>query len=128
MPALPENTRSRTIYNTSYTHSISLTELEHVPKALICVGETGIIEWIEKDVAEERVERVLADHGLRIGDVEVVKIDEGGIVPGLIDTHTVRLDLVIDKGRPTGLIYSTHLNIPISALDLRYSSWTGWSN
>jgi guanine deaminase len=91
MPALPENTRSRTIYHTSYTHSISLTELEHVPKALICLGETGIIEWIEKDVAEEGVERVLADRGLRIEDVEVVKIDEGGIVPGLIDTHTVRL-------------------------------------
>jgi guanine deaminase len=90
MPALPENTRSRTIYHTSYTHSISLTELEHVPKALICVGETGIIEWIEKDIADDGVERVLADHGLRIGDVEVIKIDEGGIVPGLIDTHTVR--------------------------------------
>jgi hypothetical protein len=121
MPALPENTRSRTIYHTSYTHSISLTELGHVPKALICVGETGIIEWIEKDVADEGVERVLAAHGLRIGDVEVVKIDEGGIVPGLIDTHTVRL-FYKDKGRGAGLICSTHLNIPISELDLHYSS------
>jgi guanine deaminase len=89
MPASTVNTRSRTIYHTSYTHSISLTELEHVSKALICVGETGIIEWIEKDTADEEVERVLADHELRIGDVEVVKINEGGIVPGLIDTHTV---------------------------------------
>jgi len=92
MPTITENTRSRTIYHTSYTHSISLKELEHVPKALICVGETGITEWIEKDIGNEEVERILADHGLRIGDVEVVKIDEGGIVPGLIDTHTVRLD------------------------------------
>jgi len=91
MPATSGNTRSRTVYHTSYTHSISLTELEHVSKAFICVGETGIIEWIEKDIAIEDVERVLADHGLRTGDVEVVKIDDGGIVPGLIDTHTVRL-------------------------------------
>jgi len=98
MPTTSENTHSRTIYHTSYTHSISLTKLEHVPKALICVGKTGIIEWIEKDIAEDGLERVLADHGLRIGDVEVVRIEEGGIVPGLIDTHTVRL-LHKNKGR-----------------------------
>ena len=91
MSATSGNTRSRIAYHTSYTHSISLTELEHVSKALISVGETGIIEWIEKDIATEDVERVLADHGLRICDVEVVEIDVGGIVPGLIDTHTVCL-------------------------------------
>jgi guanine deaminase len=87
------NTRSRTVYYTAFTHSISLTELEHISKALICVGETGIIAWIEKDVSERDIDRVLADHGLRIEDVEVIKIDEGGIVPGLIDTHTVCLSL-----------------------------------
>lgn len=83
----------RTVYHTAYTHSISLTELEHVSKALICVGSTGVIEWIEKDISDEDVQRVLADRGLRIEEIEVVKIDEGGLVPGLIDTHTVSLCL-----------------------------------
>jgi guanine deaminase len=89
MPASPVNTR--TVYYTAYTHSVSLTELEHVPTALICVGETGIIEWTEKDISADGIEGVLADHGLRIGDVEVVTIGEGGLVPGLVDTHTVCL-------------------------------------
>lgn len=88
MPSSSANT-PRTVYQTAYTHSISLTELEHVSSSLICVGETGIIEWIEKDTREEDIERVSADHGLQVGDIEVVKITEGGIVPGLIDTHTV---------------------------------------
>lgn len=123
MPASLVNTR--TVYHTAYTHSLSLTELEHVPKALICVDKAGIIEWIKKDVGGDGVEGVLADHGLRIDEVEMVDIPEGGLVPGLIDTHTVRL-LLLPKKRV--LMRSTHHNTPISELDQHYSYWTGWSN
>ena len=115
----------RTVYHTSYTHSVSLTELEHVSQALICVGKTGLIEWIEKDIGDKDVERALADHGLRIGEIEVVKIDEGGIVPGLIDTHTVCL---LFKRESMKLINSMLHSILILGLDHHYSSWTGWSN
>jgi cytosine/adenosine deaminase-related metal-dependent hydrolase len=80
---------SHKVYQTAFTHSVSLTELEHVPRALICVDSTGVIEWIEKDIGDEEVDKVLADHGMT--DVEVIKIDQGGLVPGLIDTHTVCL-------------------------------------
>jgi hypothetical protein len=84
----------RTLYHTPLTHSISLTELVHLPRALICVspGPVGIIEWIEEDVEPSMLEQVASGHGVILadGDVEVVEIREGGgIVPGLVDTHTV---------------------------------------
>lgn len=81
----------RTIYHTAFTHSLSLTELEHATRALICVGATGIIDWIERNVRADQVEKVLADHGVQLEQdgAELVTIEEGGLVPGLIDTHTV---------------------------------------
>lgn len=82
-----------TVYYTALTHSVSLDRLEHLPRALFCVDESGIIEWIEKDVAPDSVERLLATHGA--ADVDVVRIDEGGLVPGLIDTHTVSPDSLL---------------------------------
>lgn len=84
-------TAKRTIYHTAFTHSLSLTQLEHASRALVCVGPTGIIEWIEKDVQAEQIDKVLADHEvqLRQDEAELVTISEGGLVPGLIDTHTV---------------------------------------
>lgn len=76
-----------TIYYSAFTHSLSLTELEHTSRSLLCVGETGIIEWIEKEVAASEVDKVVKEHG---GEkATLVRIDEGGLVPGLIDTHTV---------------------------------------
>lgn len=76
-----------TVYYTALTHSVTLTQLEHLPRALLCVNQAGIIEWIEKDVQADEVERVLAEHGAE--GVNVVRTDGGGLVPGLVDTHTV---------------------------------------
>lgn len=88
---LSNDTGMSTIYHTALTHSLSLTELEHLPQALLCVNECGIIEWIEKDVDTEKVDEVLKKYGAE--GVEVVRIDDGGLVPGLIDTHTVSCSL-----------------------------------
>ena len=92
-----------TIYYTALTHSLSLTELEHLPRALLSVNEAGIIEWIERDVTPEAVDEVLKDHNTR--DAKVVRIDEGGLVPGLIDTHTVSFPfaLVVRWGPSGGM-------------------------
>jgi cytosine/adenosine deaminase-related metal-dependent hydrolase len=87
------STEKRTVYHASFTHSLSLTRLEHASRALICVGPTGIIEWIEKYVGKDRVEEVLAGHGLGKEGVELVIVEEGGLVPGLIDTHTVSINV-----------------------------------
>lgn len=76
-----------TIYYTALTHSLSLTTLEHLPRSLICVGETGVIEWIEKDVSPDEVEGMIERR--KAGSAELVRIEQGGLVPGLIDTHTV---------------------------------------
>jgi hypothetical protein len=86
-------TAKRTIYHTAFTHSLSLTQLEHASRALVCVGPTGIIEWIEKDVQAEQIDKSLADHQVQLGQdgAELVTISQGGLVPGLIDTHTVSM-------------------------------------
>ena len=82
-----------TVYYTALTHSLSLTELEHLPRALISVNEAGIIEWVEKDVAPEEVDQVLKEHGAE--GASLVRVSEGGLVPGLVDTHTVSPSLRI---------------------------------
>ena len=79
----------KTIYIGSYVHSLQLTQLEHVERAIICVDGNGIIEWIE-NIAPEELQDVLAKYGLELDNVEVVELGtDEFLCPGLIDTHTV---------------------------------------
>lgn len=79
----------KTIYIGSYVHSLQLTQLEHVERAILCVGEKGIIEWIE-NIASEELQDLLAKYGLEPDNVEVVELSpDEFLCPGLIDTHTV---------------------------------------
>ncbi len=48
----------RTLYSTPLVHSVSRDELEILPRALVCVDSSGIIEWIEKDCPGGRVQEV----------------------------------------------------------------------
>ncbi len=43
----------RTLYSTPLVHSVSRDELEILPRALVCVDSSGIIEWIERIVLGE---------------------------------------------------------------------------
>jgi len=79
----------KTVYIGSYVHSLQLTQLEHVERAIICVDGNGIIEWIE-NIAPEELQDVLAKYGLESDNVEVVELSpDEFLCPGLIDTHTV---------------------------------------
>lgn len=89
---------TRTLYHTPLTHSLSPTHLQHLPRALLCVSPNGIIEWLEEDVDPTTIQDVALQHGVELGGGEaevvvvVVEIGEGGLVPGLVDTHTVSLE------------------------------------
>lgn len=92
---VPTAASARTIHRTAFVHSLSLTELEVVPDALICVGPEGGIEWVERlDESAGRIPfvEVLREFkrakGLE-GDLKGIWMKEGFMCPGMIDTHTV---------------------------------------
>jgi hypothetical protein len=85
----------KTLYHGTLIHSLSLTQLEVLPDALLCVSD-GIIEWLERGVEGSRIQEVAMGKGVILGDgdgeggVEVVVLGKGEVLcPGMIDTHTV---------------------------------------
>jgi guanine deaminase len=81
-----------TIYYGSIVTPESLTSLRAHPRALLAVNAQGIIDWLEEDVDSSMIRDVLAKKGLF--DVhDVVELKNGEfLMPGFIDTHTVRLN------------------------------------
>ena len=62
------------------------------PRALVVVGVDGTIDLLEKDVDEiENVKKILKDRYDGTSSVDLHELEEGDfIMPGFIDTHTVR--------------------------------------
>jgi hypothetical protein len=120
--------RSKTVYLGSYVHSVSLDQLEHVEHAIICVGETGVIEWIEHAGAED-LPAVSVRRGLVLDDIEVLELGPDEFLsPGFIDTHTVRMDV----RRRTGAVDhcadgSTRRSTQTMGLGTEYPSLSGWT-
>lgn len=84
------------IYLAGLVHSISLVELEYSEFSAVCVSQEGVIEWVEHlDIAwkgdedDTALDELLRLHGLNRRDVEVFRLKEGFLCPGLVDTHTV---------------------------------------
>jgi guanine deaminase len=95
-----------TLYHGTLIHSLSLTQLEVLPNALLCVSDTdGIIEWLERGVEGSEIQEVAARKGVILdGGVEVVVLGKGEVLcPGMIDTHTV-------SGVPTTTTTSTSMS------------------
>lgn len=81
-----------TLYHGTVIHSLSLTQLEVLPDALLCVSDReGIIEWLERGVEGSEIQEVAVRKGVILDDgVEVVVLGKGEVLcPGMIDTHTV---------------------------------------
>lgn len=85
------------VYYGAIIQSRSLTELDAWPRALLAIDASGVIAWIETDVSSSEVRDVAGRHGWDIGDSSTVEFIEGKkgewIMPGLVDTHTVRVRL-----------------------------------
>ena len=82
-------TASPLIFHGALITSQSPFLIKYIPHALIYI-QNGIIQWIEEGVAHDtQLEAALMAHGLQ--ESNVVKLQRGEfLLPGLIDTHTVR--------------------------------------
>ena len=69
----------------------TLSSYQTLPKCLICIEPSGDIAWVVDDVPDVKLQEVLAQKGLGELDVDFVSLKKGEfLVPGFIDTHTVR--------------------------------------
>ncbi len=58
--------------------------------APLAIGSSGHIDWIEEDVHESALQDVLARHASL--EAHIVCLGHGEfIIPGFVDTHTVRI-------------------------------------
>ncbi len=83
-----------TVYYGSVISSETISSYTASPRALLAVNPKGFIDWIEHDVDNSQVQRVLKhkfkDRGMNLVQVEFVELDDGEfLMPGLVDTHTV---------------------------------------
>jgi guanine deaminase len=85
--SLPE---LRTIFYGPVVNSISHSSFQALPRCLLAVGPSGQIDWIVEDVHESTLLDVLAQHGS--SDIPLVVLRHGEfLLPGFVDTHTVRM-------------------------------------
>lgn len=82
-------TAKSTIFYGSVINPISLVSYSASPLCLLAVDTLGNIDWLVDDVEPHNLQETLASKGYI--DSEVIALREGEfIIPGFIDTHTVR--------------------------------------
>ncbi|KAG1754407.1 hypothetical protein EDB19DRAFT_1823727 [Suillus lakei] len=80
-----------TVYYGPVINPQSVTDYLALPRCLICVSSQGDIEWIVENVESTKLNDVLAQHDCAPSDITLVCLKEGEfLMPGLVDTHTVR--------------------------------------
>lgn len=67
---------------------VTLETYSALPRALLSVDSSGVIDWVVEDVEPHELQNELARKGQI--DSDVFEISEGEfLIPGFIDTHTV---------------------------------------
>lgn len=80
---------SPTVFYGAVINPKSIADYQALPRCLLAVSKAGTIEWTVEDVVDSMVQEVMAQHGWV--DTEVIELKQGEfIIPGFIDTHTVR--------------------------------------
>jgi len=88
------------VYYGAVINPQTLTSYQALPNCLLSISPKGDIDWIVEDVLSSMVQETLIQKGCI--DLDVVTLKHGEfIMPGFIDTHTVR---------PINLIMSTFTN------------------
>jgi len=83
---------AKTIFYGPVINPESLSSFQALPRCLLAVDATGEIVWIEKDVSEAALNDVLAQHGS--DEIIPHNLKHGEfLLPGFVDTHTVRTRL-----------------------------------
>lgn len=84
-----ESITKSSIFYGAVINPISLQSYSVSPLCLLSVDAAGNIDWIADEVEPHNLQNVLASKGCL--DSEVIALREGEfIIPGFIDTHTVR--------------------------------------
>jgi guanine deaminase len=69
----------------------ALDSFDALPRALLAVDNDGEVAWLEEDVAPSALKETLAAHGVA-DTTQLVELRLGEfLMPGFIDTHTVRI-------------------------------------
>lgn len=73
-------------FHGAVVHSLSPSELEYLPEALLVVSPHGAIDFFEKNIKADDVPRFLQENDLQ---VNVISLDRGEyLMPGFVDAHT----------------------------------------
>lgn len=81
---------TRTIFYGPLVNPKSLSSFQALPRCLLAIGSSGHIDWIEEDVHESALQNVLAQHASLEARLVILRHGEF-ILPGFVDTHTVRI-------------------------------------
>jgi guanine deaminase len=80
-----------TAYYGPVINPLSLTDYLSLPQCLILVSSEGNIEEIYEDVQNSQVQELLVKHDYTGPGVSFTQLKDGKfLMPGFIDTHTVR--------------------------------------
>lgn len=82
------------VYYGAIIHTVDLTHLQALPRALLAISSDGLIAWLEPDVHPNSIQEFASNRGWTVGngDVELIVGAEGEwIMPGFVDTHTVSI-------------------------------------
>lgn len=80
---------ANTIFYGPVINPESPSSFQALPRCLLAIDATGEIVWIEKDVPEAALKDVLVQHGSDKIIPHTLKHGEF-LLPGFVDTHTVR--------------------------------------
>jgi guanine deaminase len=82
---------SATVYYGALVNPRALDSFDALPRALLAVDNDGEVAWLEEDVAPSALKETLAAHGVA-DKTQLVELRMGEfLMPGFIDTHTVRI-------------------------------------
>lgn len=91
-PAPAKGVPRRVIHATAI-HSRSLTEIDYIHGALIGVDETGVIAFLEREVASDEVREIVVKHGWSLDDgtTQLVSLGKGEfVIPGSVLARLTR--------------------------------------
>lgn len=87
---------SVTIFYGAVVTPVDATTWKALPRCLFCVGSTGNIDWMLEHIHENKLYEALSQKGHLVAEVVALR-DGEFIIPGFIDTHTVRRSSSRDK-------------------------------
>lgn len=105
MASPDSNHDTRNIFYGPVINPISLTCFNTLPHCLLSIDPSGKIEWMIDNVDKHQIQETLASKALN-ADVSITYLKNGEfLMPGFIDTHTVKRDCSLCEIRRLMIIF-----------------------